>query len=179
MAELTASAASLLAGREGGVDAHLPGVTATLEAASLDPEAGSTVLAGRLTSELEPPSGFGDPGDAPAGRPTRRVEPPAGAEPQVDVARDQLAQAGRRAEELATAARAAASRAAELRRSVEEAGAEVARLTGELDTAKGRLAAVTAEATDAQRAALAADQAAAAGAERQDDAERRLRAAEA
>ena len=49
----------LLDERGGGGGAHAGEVTATLEAASLDEEAGAAVLAGRLTDELQPPSGFG------------------------------------------------------------------------------------------------------------------------
>jgi DNA repair exonuclease SbcCD ATPase subunit len=46
--------------REGGSAAHPDGVLATLEAASVDPEAAKAVTAGRLSRELPRPSGFGD-----------------------------------------------------------------------------------------------------------------------
>jgi hypothetical protein len=54
------AAARLLEGEGGSPDAHLPGIRATLEAASADPDgAGADVLAGRLSAELAGPSGFG------------------------------------------------------------------------------------------------------------------------
>ncbi|HXF35959.1 MAG TPA: hypothetical protein VNO17_02120, partial [Actinomycetota bacterium] len=60
LAELTRRAQDLLAaeGREG--EATLRGVRDTLEAASVDEEAGRMVRAGRLSKELPAPAGFGD-----------------------------------------------------------------------------------------------------------------------
>ncbi len=59
VARLAERADRLLVERGGAPGAHAGDVTATLEAASLDAEAGAAVLAGRLATELEPPSGFG------------------------------------------------------------------------------------------------------------------------
>jgi hypothetical protein len=58
------AAARLLEGEGGSPDAHLPGIRATLEAASADPDgAGANVLSGRLSAEVAGPSGFGTAGE--------------------------------------------------------------------------------------------------------------------
>ncbi|HEX3623412.1 MAG TPA: hypothetical protein VHT97_13950 [Acidimicrobiales bacterium] len=186
VAALTGAAARLLAQRGGGVDAHLAGVTATLDAASLDAGAGATVLAGRLSSELAAPSGFGglavDLPDVVEPKPERDAEPgSATPEPasrdrrDVEEAEQAVAAAGRRAEELAAAARAAAARASERRRVVEAAEADVAARRRQLDEAERRLADAAREAEDARRAAHDADAAAQAADEDLHAAERRLR----
>lgn len=190
VAALTAGAARLLATRGGGVDAHLPGVAATLEAASLDADLGTTVLEGRLSTELEPPSGFGQlPFDvalpqAPAPAPEApTVQEPAPEPPErrreVEAAERVVADARRHAEELAAAARAAAAAAGERRRAVEEAEADVDRLRTQLADAEHRLAVAGDEAATAAREALDADAAAARAADALDQADRRLRDAEA
>lgn len=56
---LVAAAVAVLE-RQGGSQAHVAQVTATWEAASADEEAARQVLAGRLSSPLSPPSGFGE-----------------------------------------------------------------------------------------------------------------------
>lgn len=58
---LTRLAEGILAGRGGA--AHRDEVVATLTAASIEPEAGRRLLAGRLTEPLAAPSGFGGPFD--------------------------------------------------------------------------------------------------------------------
>lgn len=76
-------AEGILAERGSGAGAHSGEVAATLEAASLDAEAAAAVLGGRLTSDLQPPSGFDvfdvpvglEPAPAPAGREPERAEP--------------------------------------------------------------------------------------------------------
>ena len=59
IADLVERAAGILAdsGRTG--DAHRDAIAATLDAASLDPDRAEDVVAGRLSKELDPPSGFG------------------------------------------------------------------------------------------------------------------------
>jgi hypothetical protein len=186
VAALTAAAAGLLAARGAGVDAHLPGVTATLEAASLDPELGAAVVAGRLSTESEPPSGFGgldvelaDIGSAPAPAPTE----PEPAEPEPDVrARDAeraLAAARDRARELAEAARSAAKRAERRAGALSDARAEVTRLRGRLEDAERDLATAEDEAAEAQQRHADAEAAAAEAADRAHEAEEQLRALDA
>ncbi|HVL26625.1 MAG TPA: hypothetical protein VM390_00645, partial [Acidimicrobiales bacterium] len=60
VAALADVATAILAGEGSSPAAHRDAIVATLEAATLDAGAGGAVLAGRLASELEPPSGFGD-----------------------------------------------------------------------------------------------------------------------
>jgi hypothetical protein len=192
VAALTGVAARLLAERGGGVDAHLPGVTATLDAASLDPDAGATVLAGRLSTELEAPSGFGGPAvdlpdlGSPADATSPHVaepeaEPVAEPDPAADKEREDaeraVAAAARQAEDLTAAARAAAVAAAQRRRAVEEAEVAVATHRDQLDEAERRLADARREAADGERLALEADRAAAAAADRLADAGLRVRRA--
>lgn len=62
VARLADAAIGLLDQRGSGAAAHRAEVTATLEAASLDPQAGADVSRGRLATGLDPPSGFGDLG---------------------------------------------------------------------------------------------------------------------
>ena len=59
VAALTDLAVILLAESGRGADAHRDAIADTLDAASLDPQSGTVVQAGRLTKELDPPSGFG------------------------------------------------------------------------------------------------------------------------
>lgn len=120
-------------------DASLDQVSATLEAATVDPEAARVVRAGRLSKELPAPSGFGGLSldDALAA--------------SVDDDRSQR----RRAEELAAAASAARQRAVEARRHADGAAEEVARLERELADARlgAEDAAVAADAAEAEAAA--------------------------
>lgn len=193
VAALTGAAARLLAERGGGVDAHLPGVTATLEAASLDAGAAATVLAGRLTAELEPPSGFGElPFDLPA---VHRPEPPQPeseepeseepAEPEraapdeVEQAERAVAEAARRADDLAAAARAVAARAVQRQRAVADAESEVAACRRRLDEAERRLADATSAAADVRQQVQDADAAAAGAVAELEQAQRRLEQARA
>lgn len=75
-----------------GVDphAHLAQITATLEAASADEDAGHQVLAGRLSSPLAPPTGFGDlSGLSLAVSDEDRADPEAGGPPEEAVDQSQ------------------------------------------------------------------------------------------
>ena len=188
VAVLTAAAAGLLAARGAGVDAHLPGVTATLEAASLDPELGAAVLAGRLSTESDPPSGFGgldvelaDLPPAPAAPPEAPDAEPAQPEPAperevaVRDAERSLAQARERARELADAARTAATRAERRAQAATDARAEVTRLRARLQDAERDLATAEDEAAEAQQRRDEADAAAAEAADRLHDAEEHRR----
>jgi len=57
--DLVDRAAGILTGSGRAADAHRDAIAATLDAASLDPEVAADVVAGRLSKELDPPSGFG------------------------------------------------------------------------------------------------------------------------
>jgi hypothetical protein len=193
VAGLSGAAARLLAERGGGVDAHLPGVTATLDAASLDAGAGATVLGGRLSAALDPPSGFGgvavepdraQPSEAaattatPEGGPEADLADRTAAEATkqaVEAANRAVAEADRRSRDLAVAAREAAKVAGERRRLVEAAEAEVATRRHRLEEAERDLAAATAKADDAQQKALQADAAAAGAGDSLQQAQGRLR----
>ena len=59
VAALTDTAMGLLTESGRAADAHRDAIAGTLDAASLDPRSGAVVQAGRLTRELDPPSGFG------------------------------------------------------------------------------------------------------------------------
>ncbi|HWI04798.1 MAG TPA: hypothetical protein VNT52_13390 [Acidimicrobiales bacterium] len=179
VARLADRAGRLLVERGGAAGAHAGEVTATLEAASLDEEAGAAVLAGRLSTELEPPSGFGL-FDLTASAPAPRPKPkPAPAPPEVDERARREAEAAaeearRRWEERTAQAKAAVERVAAGRRSVQEAEADIARLEDALTDARGRLRAAARDAELAEDAASRAEDSVAKAAELLRAAERRL-----
>lgn len=186
VARLAERADRLLVERGGAAGAHAGGVTATLEAASLDAEAGAAVLAGRLATELEPPSGFGlfDLTVAPATRPKPKPAPaPAPAEEPDTDERDERArreaeeaveEARRRWEERTAQAKEAVGRVAAGRQAVQEAEKELARLEDLLTDAQRRLRAAARDAELAEDAASRAEDAVAKAAELLRAAERRL-----
>lgn len=152
VADLVEVAAGILteSGRSG--DAHRDAIAATLDAASLDPDVGAEVAAGRLAKELDPPAGFGewDWAAAAAAPPPR---PPPRTAPSDDDHDDAAAeQARRRAErrDRAATARAAAVRARDLadqaRAAADHADRERERLEEEVVRARKT-------ANDARRAA--------------------------
>ncbi len=188
VASLADSAVNLLAERgQGG--AHHTEIAATLEAASLDPQAGAEASEGRLTSALEPPSGFGDL-DPDVDHPTadpQRPEPSepdpsaAEADPSATKAVVALAEAERvasttakRASDLSEKARQATALAARRQQEVADAEADEAQLQRDLDEARGRVAAGRRSADRAQKAAESADAAAAEAAERRRGADQRV-----
>ena len=77
IADLVERAAGILTESGRAADAHRDAISATLDAASLDPDVAAEVVAGRLSKELDPPSGFGEfdwsaparPGAAPRSTP--------------------------------------------------------------------------------------------------------------
>ena len=181
VARLADHAERILAERGGAPGAHAGEVVATLEAASLDEEAAAAVLAGRLSSELHPPSGFGTM-DAPVpARPARPKPAPAEADAKpepdrraVEEAEGAAAGAKRQWEERSAKARAAVERVAEIRRAVKDAEAEVARLEDLLSDAERRRRAAIREAEHAEDAASRAEDAASRAAERLREADARL-----
>jgi hypothetical protein len=75
IADLVERAAGILSESGRAADAHRDAISSTLDAASLDPDAAAAVTAGRLSKELDPPTGFGlDAAPAPPApaRPTPR-----------------------------------------------------------------------------------------------------------
>ena len=184
VARLAERADRLLVERGGVAGAHAGDVTATLEAASLDAEAGAAVLAGRLSTELEPPSGFGlfDLTVAPAARakpkPAPAEEPEAEAQAERDErarqeAEEAVAEARRRWEERTAQAKEAVARVAAGRQAVREAEAEIARLEDLVTAAQRRLRAAARDAELAEDAASRAEDAVAKAAELLRAAERR------
>ena len=165
VARLAERADRLLVERGGAAGAHAGEVTATLEAASLDAEAGAAVLAGRLSAELEPPSGFGlfDMTVAPAPRP--KPKPAPADEPETDErherarreAEEAVDAARRRWEERTAQAKEAVTRVASGRRALQEAEAEIARLEDLLTDAQRRLRAAARDAELAEDAASRAE----------------------
>jgi hypothetical protein len=129
LAELTDLAVGILGEAGAATATHRPGITATLEAASLDATAAEQVRAGRLSADLPAPSGFGgvdglvlvpdqDPAaaeDAPGEDAARRA-----AEDALDAARALVEESRRRAasatEERAEARRRAIAAAEEAER---------------------------------------------------------------
>ena len=159
IADLVDRAAAILTESGRAADAHRDAISATLDAASLDPAAGAEVVAGRLSKELEPPSGFGEldwsaaPARAPARRPSPTKAAPvatkekekakAGGAPADDGAERAAAERARRADEArqrATMARTAATRARALadqaRDAADHADAERERLEEEVIRAR-------------------------------------------
>ena len=157
-------------------EAHRDDVLDTLEAASLDPDAGATLLRGRLDSALAPSSGFdllagpsGPPADGPVAEAATR-QPEAGPASAVEttahrarleearqVAADARALADQRRAEVGAAEEAAAG----ARRAAREAAEEVERLAAELERARrsaGRAASAAQDAAarvaDAERVAV-------------------------
>jgi hypothetical protein len=194
VARLTDLAEGLLTERGGAAGAHTTEVVATLEAASLDAEAAEAVLAGRLSSELQPPSGFGlfDPAVAerpPARRrageetPETEQQTEAGPEPEAQPEPDrralrraeaEAAEAKDLWEERSDKAREAVERVTETRRAVREAEAEVLRIEELLGQAERRLRAAKREAEQAEDAASRAEDTASRAAERLREAGKRL-----
>ena len=183
VARLAERADRQLVERGGAAGAHAGDVTATLEAASLDAEAGAAVLAGRLSTELEPPSGFGlfDLTVAPA--PARpKAQPAPAEEPETDEraerarreAEEAVDQARRRWEERTAQAKEAVARVAAGRRAVQEAEKEIARLEDLLSEAQRRLRAAARDAELAEDAASRAEDSVDKAAELLRAAERRL-----
>jgi hypothetical protein len=186
VARLAERADRLLVERGGAPGAHAGDVTGTLEAASLDAEAGAAVLAGRLSTELEPPSGFGlfDLTVAPAPRP--KPKPAPAEEPETDERGERDERARREAEEAVAEARArweaqvakakeAVEKVSVGRKAVREAEAEISRLEDALSDAQRRLRAAARDAELAEDAASRAEDTVDRAAERLRDAERRLR----
>jgi len=178
VSRLAGTAEVLLEERGGGAGAHAREVAATLEAASLDAGAATAVLAGRLSEELRPPSGFGafDPSDTVAPVAPRRATSPEPDLPnrELQEAEDAATEARRRWEERTARARAALDRVAGARGAVEGEEVEIARLEALLAGAKVRLAAAAREAEQAEDAASRAEDDVASAAARLRDAHQRV-----
>ena len=162
-------AAEVLRDAGAAPQSHRMAIAATLEAASVDAQAAAVVTAGRLTTDLPAPSGFGDvagfslvPDAAPARAGDDEVTPDERSVPEDsdDAARAaaaeaaqaaalQAAQARRRADELA-------DRAADARRQAVRTDAEAQRIQERAAQVRARADEATAAADD-----LAADAAAA------------------
>jgi hypothetical protein len=176
VARLSDQAERILAERGGTPGAHAGEVGATLEAASLDAEAAAAVLAGRLSTELQPPSGFGA-FDVPVAEPRADGEPepaPAAPSPQLKEAEQAAAEAKERWEERSAQARSAVDRVAASRRAAQDAESEVARLEDRLAEAQRRLRKAVRDAELAEDAASRAEEAAAKAGERLRQADGRL-----
>jgi hypothetical protein len=159
VAALSDVAVGLLAERGAGADTHRNQISATLEAASLDPEAGAAVQRGRLSTALEPPSGFGDSDEV------LFASVPASSGPRgesVDTAARAAAEARRLARGLATQAKTLAERASRRRRELEDAEGEVTTLERRLADARRRRDEAAEAAREAEAAAAQAEDAAAA-----------------
>ncbi len=132
-------------------DAHRDGIVATLDAASLDPDVAADVVAGRLSKELDPPSGFGE-FDWTASAPPAAAAPAAAATAKAEPD-EKAADRARRADEArqrAVTARTAATRARALADQAREAAehAERERVRLEEEVVRARKTAV-----DSRRAA--------------------------
>ena len=171
VAALTDTAMGLLTESGRAADAHRDAIAGTLDAASLDPRSGAVVQAGRLTRELDPPSGFGldwvaDDWSPPPRRTPRPEQDEQDDAPAAESTGEEEAEA-RRAAQAAAAQAAAVEAQEEAARAASAASAaeeEVERLERELDEAKATArAARRASAGAAARARKATTQATAAG----------------
>jgi hypothetical protein len=165
VAALTDTAMDLLTESGRAADAHRDAIADTLDAASLDPRSAAVVQTGRLTRELDPPSGFGldwvaddwspPPRRAPQPDPDEPDEAPAESRHPIESSGVEEAEARRAAQVAAAEAAAAAAQeeAARAASAAADAEAEVERLERELDEAKA--AARTARRASADAAARA------------------------
>jgi hypothetical protein len=184
VARLTEAAMGLLAERGAAPGAHQSDVAATLEAASLDARAAEEASTGRLTSALEPPSGFDvfDAGiSATVTEPAPSVadDEPRGSTDTEPTAAEAAALLREAEQAAAEARRVAAQRSedagdalalAERRhREVEQAEAKLARLQRVLDEARDRAREADLDAERAQREAASAEAKAAEAARRRED----------
>jgi hypothetical protein len=156
IADLVDRAAAILTDSGRAAGAHRDAISATLDAASLDPDVAADVTAGRLAKELDPPSGFGEfdwsvpaatapARPAPAKAPARAKGkgPPAAdnaADPEAERAAERQARRREEARQRAASARTAATRARDLadqaRDAAERADAERDRLEEEVVRAR-------------------------------------------
>ncbi len=178
VSRLVGLADALLEQRGGGAGAHAREVASTLEGASLDAEAATAVLAGRLSDELEPPSGFGVfdlPGAEPRPAAKRATEPePQSPGRELQEAEDAANEAKRRWEERSAQARAALDRVAGARRAVDAEEAEIARLESLLADGQRRLRDASRDVERAEDAATRAEDAVAQAAARLREADQRV-----
>ncbi len=153
IADLVERAAGILTESGRAADAHRDAISATLDAASLDPDVAGEVVTGRLSKELDPPSGFGEfdwsaPAPAraraaPATPATPKAKEKAATPPADEEAKRASERQARRREEArqrAESARTAATRARGLaeraREAAERAEAERERLEEEVIRAR-------------------------------------------
>jgi hypothetical protein len=154
IADLVERAAGILTESGRSADAHRDAISATLDAASLDPDVAAEVVAGRLAKELDPPSGFGEfdwsaparpapARSAPPAPPTAKAKAKAGGPSADDETKRAAERQARRREEArqrAESARNAATRARDLaeqaREAAEQAEAERERLEDEVIRAR-------------------------------------------
>lgn len=194
---LTEAAGTAL--RESGRDPapHRQGINATLEAATVDPEAGEQVERGRLERELPPPSGFGDvtgleviaPETEPLTAAGEQVEAEevahadaeadAVAKQEIAAAREAVEAARRRLRDLRAAAEADRDAAEDARRRADQSDIEATRAERRAELARRQ---AEADERAARGAARDAEQAGAAAERQAEDlarTERRLAEAEA
>ena len=150
-------AAAILAGSGRAADAHRDAIASTLDAASLDPAVAGDVAGGRLSKELEPPSGFGDEGawtatprTSPRTSPRAALPAVVDAEPAVDRSSVERARRADEARRKAETARTAATRARAL---ADQARAAADHANRELDRLEDEVARARRTAVDSRRAA--------------------------
>ena len=166
VAALADAAAGFLAGRGVSPGLHRGEIAATLEAASLDPQAAAAVQRGRLSTALEPLSGFGDLEAAVAAGAGAPARAPRDAAESPDSEARAAAEARRLARGLATQARTLRERLSRRRRELEDAEAEVDALERRLAEARRRRDQAAEAAREAEEAAAQAEAAAAEAAAR-------------
>ena len=178
VSRLVGLAEALLEQRGGGAGTHAGEVASTLEAASLDAEAATAVLAGRLSDRLQPPSGFGvsdlpDPEPRPPAKSATEPEPESPGR-ELREAEDAAAEAKRQWEERSAQAGVALDRVAGARRAVEAEEAEIVRLERLLADAQRRLRDAARDAERTEDAASRAEDAVAKAAARLREADQRV-----
>jgi len=156
-----------------GVESHRDEILATLEAASLEPDAGAALLEGRLTVALAPSAGFGlvapiaDDVSPPRPAPAPETADAAGdgdaaRSARLAEAREVVADARALASQRRSQAATLSERADVARRAADAAEERLARLARELEEARRSSAAAAAEAREAEARAAGAERAAAA-----------------
>ena len=164
---LAGEGVQLLRGRAPKPDAYRDSITATVDAASLDPESVEELRAGRLTRPLSPPAGFGS---APGLEAVDATATPGQDEALADARRD-LADAQRAAQQAEAAAKTAGAEQASAELRADTAAAHLQ----EVERALERARAGADEASEqAKLARVRSDEARKAA----DDAARRVRDAE-
>jgi hypothetical protein len=170
LTRLAAEGVELLHGRAPKPDTYRDGITAALDAASLDPLAAEELRAGRLTRSLSPPAGF----TVAPGLATSEATSEPGRDEAGEAARRELADAQRAALQAEQAAKTAAAERASAELRADTATAHLQEVERALERARASVDEASEQARLARVRGDAAQQAADHAARRVRDAEQRV-----